>query len=93
MEVFTPELLAGYVALNALTFVTYAADKSAAAQGRWRTSEATLHLLAVLGGWPAAFAAQHVFRHKTRKQPFRTVFWMTVAGNVVLLAWLASPGG
>lgn len=43
-------------------------------------------MLAVLGGWPGALAAQQALRHKTRKQPFRTVFWLTVVVNCAVLA-------
>jgi uncharacterized membrane protein YsdA (DUF1294 family) len=39
-------------------------------------------------GWPGALAARRVFRHKTTKQPFRTIFWGTVIANCVALAWL-----
>jgi uncharacterized membrane protein YsdA (DUF1294 family) len=31
--------------------------------------------------------ARRVFRHKTMKQPFRTIFWATVVANCVALAW------
>jgi uncharacterized membrane protein YsdA (DUF1294 family) len=41
--------------LNLLTFVVYYLDKNAAIRGSQRTPENTLHLLAVLGGWPGAF--------------------------------------
>lgn len=86
-------MLAAYGLLSLVTFATYGADKSAAVKGTWRTSESTLHLLALVGGWPGALAGQKVFRHKTRKQPFRTIFWFTVIANCAALAWfvLASP--
>jgi uncharacterized membrane protein YsdA (DUF1294 family) len=80
-------VLAAYGLLSVVTFTTYGADKSAAVNGRWRTSESTLHLLALAGGWPGALAGQRVFRHKTRKQPFRAIFWLTVAVNCAVLAW------
>jgi uncharacterized membrane protein YsdA (DUF1294 family) len=83
-------VLGAYAALSATTFVVYGADKAAAEQGRRRTPERTLHLLALAGGWPGALAAQRVFRHKTRKQPFRAIFWCTVAANVLGVAWLLS---
>jgi len=69
------------------TFMVYAADKSAARRGAHRVPESTLHVLSLLGGWPGALAAQQVLRHKTRKQPFRFVFWVTVAVNCLALAW------
>ena len=65
----------------------YGADKAAAEQGRWRTSESTLHTIALMGGWPGALVARRVFRHKTTKQPFRIIFWLTVIANCVALAW------
>ena len=80
-------LLGAYGLFSAAAFLMYGADKSAAEQGRWRTSESTLHTLALIGGWPGALVAQRVFRHKTTKQPFRTIFWFTVIANCVALAW------
>lgn len=82
-----------YPVLSALTFVAYARDKSAARQGRWRTPEPTLHLLALLGGWPGALVAQQVLRHKSSKAGFRAVFRGTVALNLVACIFLASPYG
>jgi len=77
-----------YALTSAVTFIAYALDKAAARNGRRRIPEVTLHFLALAGGWPGAFLAQRVFRHKTRKQPFRAIFWMTVVANCVGLAWL-----
>jgi uncharacterized membrane protein YsdA (DUF1294 family)/cold shock CspA family protein len=82
-----------YPALSALTFAVYARDKSAARQGRWRTSEKTLHLLALIGGWPGALLAQQWLRHKSSKTEFRVVFWGTVVLNLVAFGFLASPYG
>jgi uncharacterized membrane protein YsdA (DUF1294 family)/cold shock CspA family protein len=82
-----------YLAISAATFIVYAFDKLAAEQGRWRIPEMTLHSLALIGGWPGALIAQTRFRHKTRKQPFRAVFWTTVVINGSALVWLTTPGG
>lgn len=79
-------IAAAYLSLGIITFAVYAWDKAAARRGAWRVPEATLHVLAVLGGWPGALAAQRALRHKNRKQPFRTVFWITVALNCAALA-------
>ncbi len=81
-------LLAAYGLFSGVAFMLYGADKAAAEQGRWRTSESTLHTIALLGGWPGALVARRVFRHKTTKQPFRTIFWLTVIANCVALAWV-----
>lgn len=83
----------GYLALSALTFAVYAIDKAAARANRQRTPEKTLHVLAVLGGWPGALIAQEWLRHKSIKPAFRAVFWVTVAVNVAAFLFLASPYG
>lgn len=75
-------------ALSLAAFVLYRADKAAAVRGDWRISESSLQVVAVLGGWPGALLAQRVYRHKTRKQSFQTVFWAGVAINCAALAWL-----
>ncbi|WP_417910014.1 DUF1294 domain-containing protein [Candidatus Electronema sp. PJ] len=77
-----------YLLISLLTFVIYAKDKSAAAKGSWRIPENTLHFLALIGGWPGALLAQQVLRHKSKKQPFRFVFYLTVLLNCGLLVCL-----
>ncbi|SFM91845.1 DUF1294 domain-containing protein [Rugamonas rubra] len=78
-----------YGALSLVCFILYAIDKSAAVNGRWRTPESTLHLLALAGGWPGAILAQQWLRHKSSKLAFRIVFWCTVALNMGAFMWLA----
>lgn len=83
-------LLAPYGAFSLIAFEMYRADKIAAGRRGWRISEANLHAAALAGGWPGALVARHLFRHKTTKQPFRTVFWGTVVVNCGALAWFLS---
>lgn len=64
--------------INYLTYTTYKSDKAKARAKTWRTSEVDLHLLGIIGGWPAAFIAQHQFRHKCSKSDFLAVYWLTV---------------
>ena len=80
-----------YLGASFLTFIAYAIDKSAAQKGKWRTSEQTLHLLALGCGWPGAMLAQQMLRHKSSKQEFRSVFWLTVGLNVCGFIFIASP--
>ncbi len=80
-------LVAAYGLFSGAAFSMYGADKSAAERGSWRTSESTLHTIALVGGWPGELVARRVFRHKTTKQPFRTIFWGTVIANCGALAW------
>ncbi|WP_448227905.1 DUF1294 domain-containing protein [Pseudoxanthomonas mexicana] len=71
--------------LSVITFVVYALDKHAAQTGRWRTSESTLHLLELAGGWPGAWIAQQTLRHKSCKPGYRAVFWMMVVLHAAAL--------
>jgi uncharacterized membrane protein YsdA (DUF1294 family) len=80
-----------YVVASVVCFVVYAVDKSAAAAGRRRVSERTLHLLGAVGGWPGAIAAQQMLRHKTQKVSFRRVFWGTVVVNLIVFGLFATP--
>lgn len=76
------------VVLSSLTYFVYALDKRAAQQGQWRTSEKTLHLWSLFGGWPGALVAQHRLRHKSSKAAFRGVFWLTVIIHVLMVNYL-----
>ena len=69
-------------------FILYGIDKSAAVGDRRRIPEQTLFIVGLIGGWPGAFAAQQVFRHKTKKRFFQMIFWITVLVNVGLAALL-----
>ncbi|MBL7252176.1 DUF1294 domain-containing protein [Alcanivorax marinus] len=78
--------------MSALGFSLYGLDKRASTRGGWRTSEARLHLVELLGGWPGALLAQRVFRHKTRKTSFQLMFYAAVAANLIVLWWLLFAG-
>jgi uncharacterized membrane protein YsdA (DUF1294 family)/cold shock CspA family protein len=82
-----------YAVASLVAFATYAIDKAAARAGRRRTSEGTLQLLGLFGGWPGALAAQQVLRHKCSKGSFQIVFWATVIVNCGFLLWLLSAKG
>lgn len=80
--------------LSFVTFLAYWRDKNAAERGAWRTSEQTLHALSLAGGWPGAWLAQRLLRHKSRKTSFRTVYWGTVVAHIAMVsawAWRLMP--
>jgi uncharacterized membrane protein YsdA (DUF1294 family)/cold shock CspA family protein len=79
--------------ISFLTFLIYARDKSKAQSDGWRTSERSLHLLGVFGGWPGAALAQQWLRHKSNKVSFRRVYWLTIVLNLAALVWLHSTQG
>lgn len=90
---FVPAVIPiGYLVLGFISYIAYWWDKAAAAEGRQRTQESTLHGLDLLGGWPGALVAQQQFRHKTIKASFQWGFWFTALANVALVAWLVRSG-
>jgi uncharacterized membrane protein YsdA (DUF1294 family) len=64
---------------SVVAYLAYASDKMRAREKQWRVSEATLHFLEVVGGWPGAFVAQRRLRHKCSKVEYQIVFWLIVA--------------
>jgi len=82
-----------YLLMSIVAFIAYAMDKSAAQNGRWRTQESTLHLFALAGGWPGALYARNKLRHKSSKQEFKAVYWLTVLLNSGALCWLLTEQG
>ena len=71
--------------INGLTLLAYGVDKWAAKK-RWsRIPEKNLHILALLGGSPAALLGQRVFRHKTVKGAFQRRFWFIVLMQTALV--------
>jgi uncharacterized membrane protein YsdA (DUF1294 family) len=66
------------VCLSLVAYIANQSDKARAQANEWRISEATLHLLELIGGWPGAFVAQRRFRHKIAKPSYQAVFWAVV---------------
>lgn len=80
--VFEPRFVFGYLGgIWCITLWLYWHDKRQAESGGWRTPEATLHLLELLGGWPVAFLAQRTLRHKICKTGYQVGFWLIVLGH------------
>jgi len=80
-------VLIWYVILSFSTFVAYWLDKRAATRGGRRTAERTLHLLALGGGFPGAFAGMSMTKHKRRKRGFVIVTWLILLLH--LAGWTA----
>lgn len=68
--------------INVLAFGLYGYDKHCAVYGRWRTPEAILLAVSIIGGAYGAAAGMLFFSHKTRK----TAFLVTVP--LTFLIWI-----
>ena len=59
------------LAINAVAFFAYGIDKLKARKGWWRIPEATLLLLAIIGGSIGAWLGMKAWHHKTMHKKFR----------------------
>ncbi|PKP83441.1 MAG: DUF1294 domain-containing protein [Alphaproteobacteria bacterium HGW-Alphaproteobacteria-18] len=89
----SPSWFAVYGLASLACFIGYALDKRAAEHKQWRVSETILLMVGLVGGWPGAILAQELFRHKTTKPAFRTLFWMSVAINMAAFVQIAAFTG
>lgn len=90
---YPPQVLYIYLVMSIVSCLAYAADKQAAKDKRWRVSDGQFHLVAIMGGWPGAIIAQHLFNHKKSKLRFRRWFWATVMLNCLVVAFTITPWG
>ena len=76
------------LAINAVAFIVYGIDKYKAKKAKWRISEATLLLLAVLGGSIGAWMGMKVWHHKTMHKKFKYGIPAILLIQIALMAYL-----
>ena len=76
------------LAINAVTFIVYGIDKYKAKKAKWRIAEATLLLLAVLGGSVGAWVGMKVWHHKTMHKKFKYGIPAILLIQIALMAYL-----
>ena len=81
-------LILYFVALNLLDFALMGIDKWKAKKRAWRIPEATLFIIAIIGGALGGTIGMHVFHHKTRHRSFRVGLPALLAAQAVLLCAL-----
>jgi len=93
MDSYVQFVIAYLVCINILGFLFFGWDKHRAVQGYRRIAESDLLFTAFIGGAAGSLAAQHLFRHKTRKQPFKAYLYSIAALQLVLLITLSFQQG
>ena len=68
--------------INIITFIIYGIDKYKSIKHKYRISENTLIILAILGGPLGALMGMISFHHKTKKKKF------TILIPIILLLWV-----
>lgn len=78
-------LLIIYAVMSVIGFGLMGIDKSRAINHKWRIKEATLFLIAFLGGGIGSTLGMFFFRHKTKHWYFRLFFPLFAAAQTALL--------
>ena len=82
-------IILGYLlAVNIATFFLYGIDKYKAKKGRWRISEATLLMMAVIGGSIGAWAGMRLLHHKTMHKKFKYGIPIIIILQVTIAVYL-----
>ena len=76
------------LAVNIATFFLYGIDKYKARKGRWRISEATLLMMAVIGGSIGAWSGMRLWHHKTMYKKFKYGIPIIIILQVTIAVYL-----
>jgi uncharacterized membrane protein YsdA (DUF1294 family) len=76
-----------FLVLNLITFFVYGIDKWKAKKGKWRISEATLLILAAVGGSIGAWCGVKVWHHKTLHKKFRYGIPAIIVLQIAAIIW------
>ena len=79
-------VLAYLAVINVVTFFMYGIDKWKAKRSKWRIPEATLLLMAVLGGSLGAWLGMKLWHHKTLHKKFRYGIPLILVAQIALIA-------
>ena len=74
--------------INAAGFVLMLVDKFKAKKNLWRIPEATLILVASLGGSVGSLIGMYTVRHKTQHLKFTIGIPLILAAQIVLAVWI-----
>ena len=82
-------LLYYLIVITIVTFLVYGIDKWKAKQGSWRISEASLLILAVIGGSIGALFGMKVWHHKTMHKKFKYGLPLILIIQIILIGYLS----
>ena len=75
-------------AINIVSFFLYGIDKYKAKKGQWRIPEATLLMIAVIGGSIGAWVGMRLWHHKTMHKKFKYGIPLIIIMQIALFAYL-----
>ena len=75
-------------AINIVSFFLYGIDKYKAKKNKWRISEATLLMIAVIGGSIGAWVGMRLWHHKTMHKKFKYGIPIIIILQISLVVYL-----
>ena len=78
------------LAINIVSLFLYGIDKYKAKKGQWRIPEATLLMIAVIGGSIGAWVGMRLWHHKTMHKKFKYGIPIIIIMQVSLVVYLHS---
>ena len=75
------------VVINIIGLLVMYIDKKKARFGRWRISEKTLLIIALLGGSIGTITGMYWFRHKTQKIKFTLGFPTILISEIIIITY------
>ena len=75
-------------AIDIVSFFLYGIDKYKAKKNKWRISEATLLMIAVIGGSIGAWVGMRIWHHKTMHKKFKYGIPVIIIFQVALAVYL-----
>lgn len=76
------------IAINIITFFIYGIDKLKAKKGKWRITESTLLLLAIIYGSIGAWFGIKVWHHKTLHKKFKCGIPLIVIVQIAIAVYI-----
>ena len=76
------------LAINIVSLFLYGIDKYKAKKNKWRISEATLLMMAAIGGSIGAWAGMRLWHHKTMHKKFKYGIPLISIMQIALVAYL-----
>ena len=81
-------IVGSLIIINLITFLLYGIDKLKAKKGKWRISEATLLILAVIGGSIGAWLGIKILHHKTLHKKFKYGIPLIIFAQIVVAIYM-----
>ena len=75
-------------AINIVSFFLYGIDKYKAKKNKWRISEATLLMIAIIGGSIGAWVGMRLWHHKTMHKKFKYGIPVIIIMQIALVVYL-----